>query len=132
MKKNLVVAIDWAGSLYDPEASEFMDKIEAALASAPPGGTVILQANIACHDYHRGWFDGVSSKYYWEDLAAHFQRVHLALIGICLSKARWFFISSNDCLGSWWDLAVSLWEDMQSRKRKASELQCCRCYTAWD
>jgi enoyl-CoA hydratase/carnithine racemase len=107
MKKNLVVTIDWAGSLYDPEAGEFMDKIEAALDSAPPGGTVILQANVACHDYHRGWFDGVSSKYYWEDLASHFQRVHLALIAICLSKSRWFFISSNDCLGSWWDLALS-------------------------
>ncbi len=107
MKNTQIISIDWVGSLYDPASSPFIEKLESAIESAMAGSVVILQASAPCHDYHRAWLDGVSSKYYWEDLAAHFQRVHILLVRICLSKARWFFIATDDCLGSWWDLALS-------------------------
>lgn len=102
-----IIAIDWVGSLYDPASNGFITKLEAALELDKADGVVILQSSTPCHDYHHGWLEGVTSKYYWEDLAAHFQRVHLVLIGICLAKSRWFFVANDDCLGSWWDLALS-------------------------
>jgi hypothetical protein len=107
VNQTTIIPIDWAGSLYDPASDEFLTQIEEALLTASPGGVVILRAKDACHDYHRGWLHGLNSHLYWEDIAAHFQRVHLALVGICLSKSRWFFISGHDCLGSWWDLALA-------------------------
>ncbi len=106
MKDVKMISIDWTGSLYDPSSGDFISLIEDALESASPGTIVLLKANNPCHDYHRSWLEGLSGKFYWEELAEHFQRVHLALIGICVSKARWFFVSSHDCLGSWWDLAL--------------------------
>ena len=106
MKDVKIISVDWPGSLYDPSSGEFISLIEEALSSAPPGSIILLQANGPCHDYHRSWLEGLSGWFYWEEIAAHFQRVHLAMIGICVSKARWFFVSSFDCLGSWWDLAL--------------------------
>ena len=107
MKDVITIEIDWVGSLYDPSSGDFVSRLESILESASPTSVILLRANDDCHDYHRDWLDAITSTLYWEDLAAHFQRVHLLLIGICLSKARWFFISGNDCLGSWWDLALA-------------------------
>ena len=107
MKDVTIIRIDWVGSLYDPASSEFISRLENLLNTVAPGSTVLIRANSACHDYHHDWLEGLTNKLYWEDLVAHFQRVHLVLVGICLSKARWFFLSGNDCLGSWWDLALA-------------------------
>ncbi len=107
MSQMTIISISWTGSLYDPASDDFVTQIEEALLTASPGGVVLLRAEDSCHDYHRSWLQGLNSNLYWEEIAAHFQRVHFALVGICLSKAKWFFVSGHDCLGSWWDLALA-------------------------
>ncbi len=107
MQDTISIEIDWNGSLYDPASSEFVARLESKLESANSNTIILLRSKDACHDYHRDWLDSITSKLYWEDLVAHFQRVHLLFLGICLSKAKWYFISSHDCLGSWWDLALA-------------------------
>lgn len=107
MSDVLIVPIEFIGSLYHPASSEFISRLEHALGAARPASTVVIKADFACHDYHQDWLEGLTRTLYWEDLAAHFQRVHLALVNICLSKAKWYFLSGQDCLGSWWDLALA-------------------------
>lgn len=107
MKNLRIIEIEWNGSLYDPASDPFVTELENILNTVDVGTLVLLRAAHPCHDYHRAWLEGLTTKYYWEDLVAHFQRVHLLLIGICLSKAKWFFVSGEDCLGSWWDLALA-------------------------
>lgn len=107
MKEIVTIEIDWNGSLYDPAAADFISRLESKLEQASAQSIILLRATESCHDYHRDWLDSITSKLYWEDLVSHFQRVHLLLVGICLSKAKWYFISSHDCLGSWWDLALA-------------------------
>jgi len=99
--------ISWQGSLYDPRSSDFVSVLEDAVESAEPESIFLLYAPTASHDYHKSWLDGLGSQFYWEDLVAHFQRLHFLLVKLCLSKSKWFFISSDDCLGSWWDLALA-------------------------
>jgi len=101
------IEITWNGSLYDPKSDEFVSLLESVLEGADADNVFILRAPGHCHDYHRSWLDGLNGGYYWEDIAAHFQRVHLLLVKMCLSKAKWFFVSSFDCLGSWWDLVLA-------------------------
>ena len=107
MKDIRTIEVTWDGSLYDPGASDFVSVLESVLESADGDSIFLIYAPKACHDYHRSWLDGLNDKLYWEDLVAHFQRVHLLLLNLCLSRAKWFFVSSDDCLGSWWDLALA-------------------------
>lgn len=107
MKDIRTIEVTWNGSLYDPRSGDFIALLENVVATADSDSVFLLYAPFACHDYHRSWLDGLTSKLYWEDLAAHFQRVHFLLVNICISKSKWFFVSSDDCLGSWWDLALA-------------------------
>jgi hypothetical protein len=107
VNQTTVISISWTGSLYDPASDDLVTQLEEALLTASPGDVVLVRAQDRCHDYHRSWLQGLNSSLYWEEIAAHFQRVHFALVGICLSKAKWFFVSGHDCLGSWWDLALA-------------------------
>ena len=107
MKDIRTIEVTWDGSLYDPGASDFVSVLENVLESADSDSIFLIYAPKACHDYHRRWLEGLNDKLYWEDLVAHFQRLHLLLLNLCLSRAKWFFISSDDCLGSWWDLALA-------------------------
>ena len=107
MKDIRTIEVTWDGSLYDPGSSDFVSVLENVLESADGDSIFLIYAPKACHDYHRSWLEGLNHKLYWEDLVAHFQRVHLLLLNLCLSRAKWFFVSSDDCLGSWWDLALA-------------------------
>jgi hypothetical protein len=105
--KPKIIEINFNGSLYDPASEPLVARIEDAIGEAGFNEIVVMRASESCHDYHKTWLEQLSGKVYWEDLAAHFQRVHIALIGICISKAKWYFVSGSDCLGSWWDLALA-------------------------
>ena len=91
MKDVTIIRIDWVGSLYDPASSEFISRLENLLNTVAPGSTVLIRANSACHDYHHDWLEGLTNKLYWEDLVAHFQRVHLVLVGIEISEVSQCF-----------------------------------------
>jgi enoyl-CoA hydratase/carnithine racemase len=75
--------------------------------SAHDDSVFLIYAPKPCHDYHQSWLEALNEKLYWEDLLAHFHRVHRLLLSLCLSRSKWFFVSSDDCLGSWWDLALA-------------------------
>lgn len=107
MSEIRTIEISWQGSLYDPRSSDFVSVLEDAVESAEPESIFLIYAPTASHDYHKSWLDGLGSRFYWEDLVEHFQRLHFLLVKLCLSKSKWFFISSDDCLGSWWDLALA-------------------------
>ena len=101
------IDLPWTGSLYEASSDLTISKLEAVADLVKPSDIVILRITGDSHDYSLSWLNSLRSDALWCELERRFTRIHQILLRITLSKGKWFFLTGGDCVGSWWELALS-------------------------